>query len=138
MILKDLHIGPSDKTPEIFLKSEGTILIRGRGLIINKFIFFDDVSEWISEYVKNPAEVTRVLLSFEYLNSYTLSFLVSILRTLKVVNRDDDTRLSVSWYHEEDDEDMKERGIHLAHVTDLHLNFIQVDDIPAFNSTKNL
>jgi hypothetical protein len=32
---KDLHIGPTDNTPEIILKKEGLIVIRGRGLIVN-------------------------------------------------------------------------------------------------------
>jgi hypothetical protein len=138
MHLKDLHIGPTDNSPEIILKSEGTILIRGRGLVINRFEFFDDVSGWVSDYVKNPADNTRVILSFEYVNSYSIGFVVAILKTLKAVIKNDDSRLSVSWYLEEDDEDIMERGLHLAHVTDLPMNFIKVGDISEFNRTNPL
>ncbi len=133
---KDLHIGPTDNTPEIILKKEGLINIRGRGLIVNKVVFFDQVSEWISNYIKDPPEITRVILAFEYLNSFSLSFIVAILKTLKSVLKGDDVRLSVTWYLEEDDEDLMERGLHLSHVTDLPLKFIQVHDISEFNRTK--
>ena len=136
MKLKDLYIGPADNTPEIILKSEGLIVIRGRGLIVNKVVFFDQVSEWVSKYIKDPPETTRVILSFEYLNSFSLSFIVAVLKTLKSVLKGDDVRLSVSWYLEEDDEDIMERGLHLSHVTDLPLKFIQVPDIHEFNRTK--
>jgi len=136
MNLKDLHIGPTDNTPEMILKSEGSILIRGRGLIINNFTFYEDVSEWVTDYVRSPAEITRVILSFEYLNSYSLSFVAAILKTLKTVLRGENGRLSVSWYLEEEDEDILERGLHLSHVTDLPMNFIKVADISEFNRSK--
>lgn len=136
MKVKDLHIGPTGNTPEIFLKKEGLIVIRGRGLIINKVAFFEQVSEWVSSYIEDPPEITRVILSFEYLNSYSLSFIVAILKTLKSVLKGDDVRLYVSWYLEEDDEDIMERGLHLSHVTDLPLKFIQVPDISEFNRVK--
>ena len=136
MHLKDLHIGPTDNTPEMILKSEGSILIRGRGLIINNFTFYEDVSEWVTDYVRSPAEITRVILSFEYLNSYSFSFVAAILKTLKTVLRGENGRLSVSWYLEEEDEDILERGLHLSHVTDLPMNFIKVADISEFNRSK--
>jgi len=136
MNLKDLHIGPTDNTPEMILKSEGSILIRGRGLIINNFTFYEDVSEWVTDYVRSPAEITRVILSFEYLNSYSFSFVAAILKTLKTVLRGENGRLSVSWYLEEEDEDILERGLHLSHVTDLPMNFIKVADISEFNRSK--
>ena len=136
MKVKDLHIGPTDNTPEVILKKEGLIVIRGRGLIVNKVVFFDQVSDWVSNYIKDPPETTRVILAFEYLNSFSLSFIVAVLRTLKSVLKGEDARLSVLWYLEEDDEDIMERGLHLAHVTDLPLKFIQVPDISEFNRTK--
>ncbi len=133
---KDLHIGPTDNTPEIILKHEGLIVIRGRGLIVHKVVFFDQVSEWVSNYIKDPPEITRVILAFEYLNSFSLSFIVAVLKTMKSILKGDDVRLSVTWYLEEEDEDLMERGLHLAHVTDLPMKFIQVPDISEFNRTK--
>jgi hypothetical protein len=136
MKVKDLRIGPSDNTPEIILKSQGLIIIRGRGLIVNKIVFYDQVSEWVSNYIKDPPEITRVVLAFEYLNSFSLSFVVAILKTLKSVLKGDDFRLSGTWYLEEDDEDLMERGLYLAHVTDLPLKFVQVPEISEFNRTN--
>lgn len=115
---------------------EGLIIIRGRGLIVNKVDFFDQVSEWINSYIKNPPELTRVILAFEYLNSFSTSFIVAILKTLRFVLKDNEMRLSITWYLEEDDEDIMERGLHLSHVTDLPMKFIQVPDISEFNMTK--
>jgi len=138
MGLRDLHIAPTDSTPEIILKSEGFIIIRGRGLVINKLDFYEEVTAWINRYLTAPPEITRVYISFEYLNSFCLSFIIAILKALKSVMTSDNVRLSVSWYLEEDDEDIHERGLHLSHVTDLPLKFIQVPDISQFNQTNPL
>ncbi len=94
------------------------------------------MSEWVSNYIKDPPEITRVILAFEYLNSFSLTFIVAVLKTIKSILKGDDVRLSVTWYLEEEDEDLMERGLHLAHVTDLPMKFIQVPDISEFNRTK--
>ncbi|MEZ4997360.1 MAG: SiaC family regulatory phosphoprotein [Bacteroidales bacterium] len=128
MSFKDLHISPTDNTPEVIIKKEGLIMLRGKGLVINKADFFDEVYNWVCNYAKKPAEITNVILAFEYLNSFSLSLIVAIIKTLRRC-AEDGMKLSVSWYYEEDDDDILERGHHLSHIANLKIEFIPVEDI---------
>ena len=61
------------------------IKIRGRGLFQNKTEVIEQIMNWIDEYLRNPTEITYVIISFEYLNSFSTTILVSILRKLSQV-----------------------------------------------------
>jgi hypothetical protein len=61
------------------------IKIRGRGLFQNKTEVIEQIMNWIDEYLRIPTEITYVIISFEYLNSFSTTILVSILRKLSQV-----------------------------------------------------
>ena len=85
MITGEIHILPTDNTPEFNFSSEGMIKIRGRGLFQNKTEVIEQIMNWIDEYLRIPTEITYVIISFEYLNSFSTTILVSILRKLSQV-----------------------------------------------------
>ena len=55
MKMEELRISPTKNTPEIILNPEGIIRIKGRSIHENVTDFFEPVEEWVSEYIKNPA-----------------------------------------------------------------------------------
>jgi hypothetical protein len=123
MILDELHIQPTDKTPEIFLDPEGTIKIKGRGLIVNRTELPDIVLNWIDIYLLNPAEVTYIIIAFEYLNSFSTSMLVTIIKRVSEVAFQS-KKLIIKWFYEEDDEDILERGEYIASSVQIPFEFI--------------
>ena len=123
MIIDNVHILPSDKTPEVFLNPEGTITIKGRGLTVNKNEVPDQILSWIDLYLKNPADVTYVIIAFEYLNSYSTATLFSILRRISHVILQS-KKLTIKWYYEEDDEDILERGEYIASALKIPFEFL--------------
>lgn len=64
---------------------EGTIKIRGRGLTVNKIDIPDEIIKWIEEYILDPHESTTIDICFEYLNSYSSTILVSIIKKISSV-----------------------------------------------------
>jgi hypothetical protein len=78
---------------------------------------------WIDEYLSNPAEITYVIIAFEYLNSFSTTILVSILRKLSQVILQSE-KLVVQWYYEEDDEDLVERGEYISSAFNIPITFI--------------
>ena len=128
MKIDDLHILPTDNTPEFLFSPDGMLKIRGRGLFQNKNEVIEQIMDWINEYLFNPAEITYVILEFEYLNSFNTTILVSFLRKLSQVILQSE-KLVVQWYYEEDDEDILERGEYISSTLNIPITFIKTNHI---------
>ena len=122
MIAEEIHILPTEKTPEVFLNPGGIIKIKGRGLMVNKAEVSEQIKNWIDAYLSNPAEITYVIIAFEYLNSFSTMILVSILIKLLQINMQN-RKLVVEWFYEEDDYDILERGEHISTAFDIPITF---------------
>jgi hypothetical protein len=128
MDLELFHILPTDKTPEVILDPDGKIKIRGRGLVVNKTDVSDDIIDWIDIYLGNPAEITYVTIAYEYLNSFSTTILVNLLKKLSQVDQQS-KKLVIQWYYEVDDEDILERGEYVLSAINIPIEFILTDDI---------
>jgi len=128
MMSGELHILPSDNTPEFLFNPDGMIKIRGRGLFGNNTEATEQLGMWIDKYVTNPAEITYVILAFEYLNSSSTIIIVSILRKLSQAIRQP-KKLVIQWYYEEDDDDILERGECISSTLDIPIEFIVTNNI---------
>lgn len=124
----EIHILPNNNTPEFIFKHEGYIKIKGRGLFENSTEVTGKILNWIDDYLINPAEITHVILAFEYLNSSSTIIIVSILRKLSQVIRQPE-KLVIKWYYEEDDDDILERGECISSTLDFPIEFIVTNDI---------
>lgn len=119
----EIHILPTDNTPEFLFSTDGMLKIRGRGLYGNKTKETEQIVNWIDEYLLNPAEITYVTIAFEYLNSFSTTVLVTILRKLlQVILKSG--KLVIQWYYEEDDEDILERGEYISSTFNIPIEFI--------------
>jgi hypothetical protein len=127
----EVHILPTGSTPEYHFSSDGILKFKGRGLYKSKEELNDSVISWINEYLKDPAEITYVELSFEYLNSYSTIVLVSVLKRLAEVILMS-KKLTIQWFYEEDDEDMFERGEYISLTFNIPFTFIPVGRIADF------
>ena len=127
MILEEIHILHTDKTPEFIFSPEGTIKIRGRGLFGSENEIPEQIINWINTYIRHPAETTYVTIAFEYLNSFSTTILVSILKKLLHVTLHT-KKLVIQWYYEEGDEDILERGEYISSTIDLPIEFIQTNN----------
>jgi hypothetical protein len=123
-----VHISATTNTPEFIFNSEGIIIIRGRGCFNDKFEISDKIINWIEAYLKNPQETTYITLAFEYLNSFSTTIVVSILKNLRRVILHS-KKLIVQWYYEEDDEDILERGMFISETFDIPIEFISTEDV---------
>ncbi len=124
-MLTKVHIQSSKNSPEVILLPEGTIKIRGRGLTVNKIDIPDEIIKWIEEYILDPHESTTIDICFEYLNSYSSTILVSIIKKISSVMLKG-KKLIINWHYEDDDDDVYERGECLSSSISIPFNFIQI------------
>jgi hypothetical protein len=110
------------------LDPEGSIKLKGRGMVLSNNENFGKVTEWIDSYLTDPAETTYVTFCLEYLNSYCTAKLVTILQKISEVIGQN-KKLVVYWYYEEDDNDILERGEYISETLKIGMEFIETDDI---------
>jgi hypothetical protein len=126
-VMDEIHILPTKNTPECIFDPEGIIKITGRGLFGNKTAVTEQIMNCIDTYLLKPAETTYVIIRFEYLNSFSTTIVVSILRKLSQVILQS-KKLIIQWYYEEDDEDILERGEYISESFNIPIKFIMIND----------
>lgn len=119
-----LRIQPTKNSPEIVLNPDGFFKIRGRSIHENAAEFFEPVEEWVSEYIKDPAETTCVDIVLEYFNSASARMLITLFQKITYVTLKN-RKYVFNWYYEEGDEDILERGEYFASILDIPINFIK-------------
>jgi hypothetical protein len=106
--MEDLNIAGTDGTPEVkFNATTGVLHFSGRANSNNIKIFYRRPDEWLTEYIKNPAETTTVEVNVEYINSVFNKLLLNFLEKSKTV-LSKDKKLVVKWFLYADDEDGQE------------------------------
>jgi hypothetical protein len=123
MEVKEVHILPTNKTPEIILNPNGFIKIKGRAIDESRTLFSDQVMEWLDNYLLNPPKTTELSIDLEYLNSYNSIVLASIIRKLNLLNQQS-KQLFIKWVIDEDDDDLLERGKYISSTFDIPIEFI--------------
>jgi hypothetical protein len=124
--MDNLNIENTKKTPKVAFTTDGRIRINGRSTPEDASKFYDALYVWISEYCKNPAEITTVDIELEYFNSGTSKSLLNILKEL-VNSISGRNKLIINWYYEEGDDDILERGEYYESILDVKFNYIETN-----------
>ena len=118
---------PTKRTPWITLGT-GRIFIMGRSIPENPNDFYRPVQEWISSFVKNTTDKSKIDLGFEYINTSSIKWIFTILRELSEMKNIVENA-SVTWYYEHGDEDMCELGFILRSLVECPFVVVEVDEM---------
>lgn len=125
--MEKLILASSPKTPEVvFDAASGVFLLKGRSIPENSIEFYQPLNEWVERYTENPGSKTRIEIRLEYFNTSSSKCLLILFKKLEKLNGTD---VSVNWYFEEDDEDMKEAGEDYQAIINLPFTIIEVEEI---------
>jgi hypothetical protein len=128
MSLEKVHILPTRVTPEVFLNPEGIIKIKGRAMDESREKVPEQITNWIDAYLLNPADLTKVIIALEFLNSFNTLVITSILRKISQVLQQR-KELVIHWFYEEDDIDIFERGECISSTINIPIEFSITDNI---------
>lgn len=127
--MKKLFIKGTKQTPEIVFDNKSGILdISGRSIPEDSYSFYQPITDWVEEYAENPPEKTVVKVYLEYFNTSSSKFILEIFNRLKPLAKNDDGKIKVEWYYDEDDEEMMETGEDYQDVSQLPFDFIEIED----------
>ncbi|MCG8702275.1 MAG: DUF1987 domain-containing protein [Bacteroidales bacterium] len=105
-----LDIRATNDTPKVLLDPENDIFeISGRSLPEDVVSFYQPVLDWINNYMQEPLEYTDFVFKYTYFNTATSKLILDILFRLEEINKAGH-KVMVTWFYEEDDEDMLDQG----------------------------
>ncbi|HUY02503.1 MAG TPA: DUF1987 domain-containing protein [Rhodocyclaceae bacterium] len=113
--MNDLHIAPSNETPEIdFRFSEHRLVIRGESYPENALSFYAPIRNSLQDYLTSldPGDKVNVAIALRYFNSASTKLiraLVAMLNAAALAGK----QIALDWYHDEDDDMMLEFGLDL-------------------------
>ena len=120
--LKSILIEPTEKTPQVdFNNLTGELILAGRSIPENATEFYQNIFNWICEYVKEPRQTTNLRLNLEYFNTASSIWLAKIVKGLSRIENQDYILLihlyfNIEEYDNMDVEDIKDA---LSHVVDI-------------------
>ena len=133
--MNTLKISASEFTPKvIFDPEENCFEISGESRPENAGKFYEPILDWLDKYYKlrywqdskfkNEENATVFKFKLDYFNSTSAKFILDILKKLESFKKEE-ISISVNWYYEEQDLDMKESGEEFSKMTETHFNLIQ-------------
>lgn len=117
--MNPIKIKGTDDTPNVILDPENGIFeFSGRSMPEDVAAFYNPILEWFDEYAKNPLPKTNVVFRMEYFNTASSKMILDILLKLEEIAQAGHDVL-ITWFYQEDDEDMLEAGEEYSEIVEL-------------------
>ena len=126
-VIEALVIEPTAESLKVSLES-GALEFSGRSIPENPLRLFGPVIEWIEKYIKNPAPSTTIDLKFEYINTSSSKFILTVLEILDKAYDEDEKNMNINWSYEIGDDDMYELGKFIESMIRIPMNYIEVEE----------
>jgi len=126
--MEPLNIEGTAKTPSVnFSAQEGLIEIKGRSIPENSIEFYKPLVDWLEEYSKSPAALTKVNIQLEYFNTSSSKCILDVFKKLEAIYKAKNDVI-INWYYEEDDEDMLEAGEDYQSIIRIPFKMIEIEE----------
>ena len=121
--LENLIMEVTETSTHIDFNSETKILtMNGRSIPANAIAFFDPILKWTKSFLKSYPTETKLNISFEYLHTSAARQVFELIKLLKESEKSTNF-LTINWYYEENDEDMKQLGMDFSSVIGMPFKF---------------
>ena len=119
-----LIIDSTEDTPKVIFDAENKIFqISERSLPENAIGFYDSLLNWLTQYSKNPIELTIFDFKLEYFNTASAKQIAKILLILENIGKK--RNVVINWYFKKEDADMLSSGTRFSKLINLNFNFAE-------------
>lgn len=113
----------TDDTPEIvFNPTEGNYSIKGISIPEDAPAFYRSSIEWINQFKNSSETDVNLNIFLNYYNTGSLKSLVDMLKAFVKLKKENNKNLTINWYYEAYDDDMKDKGKELSEIVDYDFN----------------
>ncbi|MEO9533098.1 MAG: SiaC family regulatory phosphoprotein [Crocinitomicaceae bacterium] len=96
------------KTPHVELNPNGRFKLSGVSTPLDAAEFYYDILDWLTDYFRDPAENTNILIEFSHINSSSSSMLYRVFHLLNRLQETNKSRVRCVWAYDVEDEFMIE------------------------------
>lgn len=108
LAMNTLTITGTDATPDISCDpARGIVVMRGDSYPENSFEFFQDVINWIEQYLRDSEQALQLQLHLAYMNTSSVKAMMDIFDMLEAAF-DKQREVSVQWFFDPDNERVEE------------------------------
>lgn len=127
--MEQFKLAQTYNTPEMeFDPESGVINITGRSIPEHPREFYKPIMDWIDAYLQDPAPVTTINFKVDYFNSSSFKLLIIVFEKFCSL-ASKGKQVSVNWYYEDDDEEMKDTGEEFQRTVKIPFTYIPVEEI---------
>ncbi|MBL4624719.1 MAG: DUF1987 domain-containing protein [Flavobacteriales bacterium] len=120
--MSSLILEEGKNTPEIvFNPSDNVFTIKGKSFPENAKKFYAEVLDWLDHYSPDNELTFEVVLY--YISSSSIISILEIIRRLDKINANVKP-VSINWYYEADDDDIKKIGEDYQRISSISINLI--------------
>jgi len=118
-MLDALLIDETGDTPKVILDpANNKFELSGRSLPENSVEFYRQIFDWFEKYEQNPNELTNLEINMFYFNTSSSKMILDLLFRMEKM-KENGKHVQVTWYVDEDDEDMIEMGEEFGDIVDV-------------------
>lgn len=115
--IPELHIMATAETPlVIYNKGTATLEMKGRSILKDVTDFYLPVMQWFNFILIQKPPAFRAVFAMEYFNTHSSRVLLEMVRNMEKL-QNAGGKVLIDWYYEEEDEEMKDFGEDLGHIT---------------------
>lgn len=123
-------------TPSVYFNPKtGLLDIRGKSSPENPLSFYNHLYESIDRFNEENYVTLTTNIAYEYFNTSSSKCIYMFLKKLSSMNGAG-CKVSINWYYEDGDEDMKEAGEDLSSFFNLDFNFVGIPEITLLGQEK--
>lgn len=128
--MEDIIIKESPTTPEVYLDFEKSEFeIKGVSIPEDTEEFYAPILEAIEAYMRDERpEKIQMAFKLIYVNTSTSAVLGKIIKTLESSD-DPNLQITIQWYYEQEDEDMKDLGEDFNSFSEIKFEMIPCEEI---------
>lgn len=116
-----IRLEGTSKTPQVEFKTAPlSMSISGRSIPENSIAFYTPLMEWIDHHLTDGNDSVDISIRLEYFNTSSSKCIMDLLKRVEKSS----VNATVSWYYEEEDEDMLEAGEDYDAIIDLPFRLI--------------
>ena len=119
------YIEASKETPLVSLNSEkGVFLIDGNCVSENPDEFFNNITNWIENYSKNPYKTTTLTINLGEINITSSKFLLNIIYQLESLDKSG-FQVKIRWVYKNGEDGNYELGKDYSEMASVPFDFIE-------------
>lgn len=122
--MNEIRLQGTAKTPEVVCTlAPFVLMLSGRSIPENSIEFYQPMMDWVDAHCKPTSAQLDIKIRLEYFNTSSSKCLMDLLKRIEKSG----ATAEVSWYYEEEDEDMLEAGEDYDAIIDIPFRLIATE-----------